>query len=117
MSRKIYLPVLGIWEDIDDVTLLNDVPRVVNGHLIAPPNWAAPTMGQAFVPMTYIWQFAASCATAANVVVSRTLNGVTSAISTIAVPAGGTGVDAFEREYNATYSWSADVSNVSVEII
>ena len=37
MSRKIYLPVLGIWEDVDDVTLLQDVPRVSSdGALINP---------------------------------------------------------------------------------
>ena len=35
MSRKIYLPVLGIWEDIDDVTLLNGVPKVASdGSLV-----------------------------------------------------------------------------------
>ena len=28
MSRKIYLPTLGVWEDVDDITLLQDVPRV-----------------------------------------------------------------------------------------
>lgn len=36
MSRKIYLPTLGIWEDIDDGTLLSDVPRIVDGALIDP---------------------------------------------------------------------------------
>lgn len=35
MSRKIYLPVIGVWEDIDDVTLLNGVPKVASdGSLV-----------------------------------------------------------------------------------
>lgn len=37
MSRKIYLPVLGVWEDVDDTTLLSGVPRVsTSGGLIDP---------------------------------------------------------------------------------
>ena len=42
MSRKIYLPTLGVWEDVDDVTLLKDVPRVSSdGALIDPATGGA----------------------------------------------------------------------------
>lgn len=49
MSRKIYLPVLGIWEDVDDVTLLQDVPRVSSdGALIDPATGNTPAAGDEF---------------------------------------------------------------------
>ena len=49
MSRKIYLPTLGVWEDVDDVTLLRDVPRVSSdGALINPATGARPAAGRPF---------------------------------------------------------------------
>ena len=46
MSRKIYLPVLGVWEDIDDVTLLNGVPRVSSDGILINPATGLPTTAE-----------------------------------------------------------------------
>lgn len=42
MSRKIYLPTLGVWEDVDDATLLKDVPRVSSDGILINPVTAQP---------------------------------------------------------------------------
>ena len=42
MSRKIYLPTLGVWEDVDDATLLKDVPRVSSEGILINPATGLP---------------------------------------------------------------------------
>jgi len=44
MSRKIYLPTLGIWEDIDDEMLLSDVPRIIDGVVVDPVTGNGPLL-------------------------------------------------------------------------
>lgn len=94
-----------------------NVPLINNSGTLAVPGGNAPVANQAFSPLSCIWQLAAKCATAATVTVSKVINNVTTAVGTINVPAGGVGIDYFEREYGATYKWSANTTGVTVEVL
>lgn len=48
MSCKIYLPTLGVWEDVDDITLLQDVPRVSSDGILIDQATGATLSSPAF---------------------------------------------------------------------
>lgn len=116
----------GTWvapTPINSITAGNQ-PLALGGPIIDPatgaligPSGNRPESGAAFLPTTCVWQLVARCAVAATVTVSRTIGASTSAIGAISITAGGVGSDYFEREYGATYSWSASVSGVTVEVM
>lgn len=110
MSRKIYLPTLGVWEDVDDATLLKDVPRVSSdGILINPVTGDAGLIGAltvpcALSPMMTVWSLRVTSADSADTVtVYETIGGVETSIGTLSVPAGDSASDSYQKQFGATY--------------